>query len=73
LLISTIVSAFDQLTKFAPAGAEAACAAVKSALTVANLAYENAAKSAEQVGEMVKANGKTATSQAAHEARKKAA
>lgn len=68
-----VVAAFDQWTEYAPAGSEAARAAVKSALTVANLACGNVAKSAKQFDELVKGNGTAATSQSTHEARKKAA
>jgi phasin family protein len=55
------VVAFDTLMKSAPAGSEAAVAAVKSALSTVNAAYDNLTKSTKQIVELTQANVEAAT------------
>ena len=68
-----VVTGLDKLVKSAPAGSEAAVAAVKSAISAVNSAYDNLSKSAKQVAEMTQANVEAATSQVVHSSKKKAA
>ena len=68
-----VVSGLDKLVKSAPAGSEVAVAAVKSAITAVNSAYDNLSKSAKQFAEMTQANVEAATTQAVHASKKKAA
>jgi len=55
------VIAFDALMKSAPAGSEAAVAAVKSALSTVNAAYDNLTKSTKQIVELTQANVEAVT------------
>ena len=57
----TFDAALEELFKNAPAGSEAAVAAVKSALSSANTAYEGAAKAAKQVAAAAQASVSKAT------------
>jgi len=68
-----VVTGLDKMVKSAPAGSEAAVAAVKSAISAVNSAYDNLSKSAKQVAEMTQANVEAATSHVAHASKKKAA
>ena len=68
-----VVTSLDKVVKSAPAGSEVAVAAVKSAITAVNSAYDNLSKSAKQFAEMTQANVDAATIQAVHVAKKKAA
>ena len=68
-----VVSGLDKVVKSAPAGSEVAVAAVKSAITAVNSAYDNLSKSAKQFAEMTQANVEAATTQAVHASKKKAA
>ena len=68
-----VVTGLDKMAKTAPAGSEVAVAAVKSAISAVNSAYDNMSKSAKQFAEMTQANVEAATSHAAHASKKKAA
>jgi phasin family protein len=68
-----VVTSLDKVVKSAPAGSEVAVAAVKSAITAVNSAYDNLSKSAKQFTEMTQANVEAATTQAVHATKKKAA
>ena len=68
-----VVTSLDKVVKSAPAGSEVAVAAVKSAITAVNSAYDNLSKSAKQFTEMTQANVEAATSQAVQSTKKKAA
>jgi phasin protein len=68
-----VVTGLDKVVKSAPAGSEIAVAAVKSAISAANSAYDNLSKSAKQFAEMSQANIEAATSQVVHASKKKAA
>jgi phasin family protein len=68
-----VVTSLDKVVKSAPAGSEVAVAAVKSAITAVNSAYDNLSKSAKQFAEMTQANVEAATVQAVHATKKKAA
>ena len=68
-----VVTNLDKVVKSAPAGSEVAVAAVKSAITAVNSAYDNLSKSAKQFSEMTQANVEAATTQAVHSTKKKAA
>jgi phasin family protein len=68
-----VVTSLDKVVKSAPAGSEVAVAAVKSAITAVNSAYDNLSKSAKQFADMTQANVEAATSQAAHVSGKKKA
>jgi phasin family protein len=68
-----VVTGLDKVVKSAPAGSEVAVAAVKSAITAVNSAYDNLSKSAKQFTEMTQANVEAATTQAVHASKKKAA
>ena len=68
-----VVTGLDKVVKSAPAGSEVAVAAVKSAISAVNSAYDNLSKSAKQIAEMTQANVEAASSQAAHAGKKKAA
>ncbi|MCK9989491.1 MAG: phasin family protein [Rugosibacter sp.] len=63
---SAMASMLDQSLKNAPAGSDAAVAAVKSAMAVANAAYDNMTKAAKQVTEIAEANVAAATSATIH-------
>lgn len=63
----------DKLSKNAPAGSEAAVAAVRSALATANTAYDNLTKMARQANEMTEANFTAATTAAKETAKKRVA
>ena len=54
-------SALEQASKNAPAGSDAAFAAVKSSIAAANSAYANVSKAVKQVTEMTEANMANAT------------
>ena len=68
-----VVTGLDKVVKSAPAGSEVAVAAVKSAITAVNSAYDNLSKSAKQFTEMTQANVEAATTQGVHATKKKAA
>lgn len=68
-----VVTGLDKVVKSAPAGSEVALAAVKSAITAVNSAYDNISKSAKQFTEMTQANVEAATTQATHASKRKAA
>ncbi|MDB5808500.1 MAG: granule-associated-like protein [Betaproteobacteria bacterium] len=68
-----VVTSLDKVVKSAPAGSEVAVAAVKSAITAVNSAYDNLSKSAKQFADMTQANVEAATIQAVHAGKKKAA
>ena len=68
-----VVTGLDKVVKSAPAGSEVAIAAVKSAISAVNTAYDNVAKSAKQFAEMTQANVEAATTQATQTGKKKAA
>lgn len=68
-----VVVALDAATKSAPAGSEAAVAAVKAVMGIANTAYDNLAKATRQLAALTEANVAAATVQAGTAARKKAA
>lgn len=57
-----ITSVLEKAAKNAPAGSEAAVAAVKSAFAAANSAYDNISKASKQVVEIAEANLASATS-----------
>lgn len=57
-----VASALDSAAKSAPAGTDVAVAAVKSAITAANSAYDSMSKAAKQVAEIAEANVAAATS-----------
>jgi phasin family protein len=68
-----VVTGLDKVVKSAPAGSEVAVAAVKSAISAVNSAYDNISKSAKQFSEMTHANVEAATNQAVNVSKKKAA
>ena len=68
-----VVTSLDKVVKSAPAGSEVAVAAVKSAITAVNSAYDNLSKSAKQFADMTQANVEAATTQAVTATKKKAA
>jgi phasin family protein len=68
-----VVTGLDKAVKSAPAGSEIAVAAVKSAISAANSAYDNLSKSAKQFAEMSQANIEAATNQVVHASKRKAA
>jgi len=68
-----VVTGLDKVVKSAPAGSEVAVAAVKTAISAVNSAYDNLSKSAKQFAEMSQANVEAATSQAVSASKKKAA
>lgn len=68
-----VVTGLDKVVKSAPAGSEVAVAAVKSAISAVNSAYDNLSKSAKQFAELTQTNVEAATSQAVHATKKKAA
>jgi phasin family protein len=68
-----VVTGLDKIVKSAPAGSEVAVAAVKSAISAVNSAYDNLSKSAKQIAEMTQANVEAVTTQAVHSSKKKAA
>jgi phasin family protein len=51
-----VVTALDRMVKTAPAGSEVAVAAVKTAISAVNSAYDNLAKASKQFAEMSHAN-----------------
>jgi phasin family protein len=57
----SVVTTLDKAASNAPAGAEFAVAALRSAVTSANLAYENVSKVAKQFAEITESNVATAT------------
>lgn len=63
---SAMANMLDQSLKNAPAGSDAAVAAVKSAMAVASAAYDNMTKAAKQVTEIAEANVAAATSATIH-------
>lgn len=63
---SAMANILDQSLKNAPAGSDAAVAAVKSAMAVASAAYDNMTKAAKQVTEIAEANVAAATSATIH-------
>ncbi len=68
-----VVTGLDTVVKSAPAGSEVAVAAVKSAISAVNAAYDNLSKSAQQFAEMTQANVEAATTQTVSTGKKKAA
>ncbi|GAB4058631.1 TIGR01841 family phasin [Uliginosibacterium sediminicola] len=60
-LNKNIASVLDKAAKSAPAGSDAAVAAVKSAFAAANSAYDSINKAAKQVAEIAEANVAAAT------------
>jgi phasin family protein len=68
-----VVTGLDKIVKSAPAGSEVAVAAVKSAISAVNAAYDNLSKSAKQYADMTQANVEAATTQVVHASKKKAA
>ncbi|MFY9329369.1 MAG: phasin family protein [Georgfuchsia sp.] len=60
-LNKTLNVALDQVTKNAPAGSDAAVAALKSTIAAANSAYDSVSKVVKQVSEMAEANVAAAT------------
>jgi phasin family protein len=68
-----VVTGLDKIVKSAPAGSEVAVAAVKSAISAVNAAYDNLSKSAKQYTDMAQANVEAATTQVVHASKKKAA
>ena len=68
-----VVTGLDKVVKSAPAGSEVAVAAVKSAISAVNSAYDNLSKSAKQFAELTRANVEAATTQAVNVSKKKAA
>lgn len=58
---NNVSSALDQAAKHAPAGADVAIAAVKTALNATNTAFDNMNKAARQAAEMAEANVAAAT------------
>jgi phasin family protein len=68
-----IVGLLDKVSKNAPAGSDAAVAAVKSALAAANSAYESMNKVAKQATEIAEANFAAATTAAKETHRKQRA
>ena len=68
-----VVTGLDKVVKSAPAGSEVAVAAVKSAISAVNSAYDNLSKSAKQFADMSQANVEAAASQAVSASKKKAA
>lgn len=67
------VAAVEKAAKSAPAGSDVAVAAVKSAVTAANTAYDNFSRVAKQVAELAEANVAAATEVAKGPSKKKAA
>ena len=67
-----VVTGLDKAVKSAPAGSEVAVAAVKSAISAVNSAYDNLSKSAKQFTEMTQANVEAAAA-TAHASKKKVA
>jgi phasin family protein len=65
-----VVAALDRLAKTAPAGSEVGIAALKSAITAVNAAYENLAKIAKQLAETTQANLEAVAKQAADGSKK---
>lgn len=57
----TVTTLLDQLSRHAPSGSDVAVNAVKSALTAANSAFNNANKAARQVAEITEASVTAAT------------
>ena len=68
-----VVTNLDKAVKSAPAGSEVAVAAVKSAMTAVNSAYDNMSKSAKQFADMTQSNVEAATIQAVQSTNKKVA
>jgi phasin family protein len=66
-----VVTALDKLVKTAPAGSEVGIAAVKSAITAVNSAYDNLTKVARQVTEATQSNFETVTKKTVSGAKKK--
>lgn len=56
-----VVAVLDKATKNAPAGADFAITAVKSAVAAANATYDNLSKAAKQLAEITEANVAAAT------------
>ena len=68
-----VVTNLDKFVKSAPPGSEVAVAAVKSAITAVNAAFDNLSKAARHFAEITQANFETAPQHAAPATRKKAA
>jgi phasin family protein len=68
-----VVGTMDRMVKSAPAGSEVAVAAVRSAISAVNSAYDNLSKSAKQFADLTQANVEAATNQALTATKKKAA
>jgi phasin family protein len=66
-----VASLLEQATKNAPAGSEAAFAAVKSALATASTAFDNMKNAAKQATEMAEANIEKASKAAESSSKKK--
>lgn len=69
----TVVELVDKLVKSSPAGTEVVQAAMKSAITAANNAYDTMSKAAKQVAEMTEASVAAATDGTAPGAKRKTA
>jgi phasin family protein len=67
-----LIAALDNVAKVAPAGSEPAIAAFKSAMTMANSAYDTFAKTARQAAETAVNNGSQVAAQVGKTAGKKA-
>ena len=65
-----VVTSLDKMVKTAPAGSEMGIAAVKSAITAVNSAYDNLSKVAKQVAEMTQSNIETVAKQSANAVKK---
>jgi phasin family protein len=70
---SSFVAAVDQAAKSAPAGSDAAFAAVRNAVAAATSAYDTMTKAAKQVKDIAEANVTAATVRATNGAKRKAA
>lgn len=66
------LAALDKAAKAAPAGSEPAFAAFKSAMAMANTAYDTFAKAARQAADTAVSNGSSAVAHVARNAKKKA-
>ncbi len=66
-----LIAALDKAAKAAPAGTEPAIAAFKSAMALANSAYDTFAKAARQAADVAVSNGSAAAAQVAKTAPKK--
>ena len=65
-----VVAALDKMVKTAPAGSEVGVAAVKSAITAVNAAYDNLSKVSKQFAEATQSNFDAVAKQAVNGAKK---